>query len=201
LIAEPAAAGLRFRTTTKMKEDDMNTMRYTTLSIALATALALSTPALAQTTAPEAPSAQAVPEGMAQMRERMREMRRDPADCMMGDEQPDADFPDTSDANKAPGMMGMAPAQGMGQGMGPGMGQGMRPGMGKMGKGMGMRGDGCDMPRGGMMMGQGKPGMKMPGCRMMGGGMMGGGMADQRLDALEKRMDMMQMMLEMLMKR
>jgi hypothetical protein len=168
-----------------MKEDDMNTMRYTTLSIALATALTLSTPAFAQTAAPEAPAAQAVP-GMAQMRERMREMRRDPPDCLMGDEQPDADFPDTSTAKAAPGMMGMAPGQGMGQGM--------VPGMGKMGQGM--HGEGCDMPRGGMMMGQGKPGMKMPGCRMMGGGI-----SDKRLDALEKRMDMMQMMLEMMMKK
>lgn len=168
----------------------MNTMRYTTLSMALAAALALSVPALAQSAA-EAPAAQPAPAtqaaaaGMAQMRERMREMRRDAEDCLMGDEVAETEFPDTPAAKAAPGMMGMAP----GQGMGPGMGSGM----GKMGKGMGMRGEACDMPRGGMMKGQGKPGMKMQGCRMMGGCM-----ADKRLDALEKRMDMMQMMLEML---
>jgi hypothetical protein len=66
--------------------------------------------------------------------------------------------------------------------------------------GMGMRhramhGESCDMHKGGRM-GDGKPCMMGGDCRMGDGG----GMADVRLDALEKRMDMMQMMMEMMMK-
>lgn len=59
-----------------------------------------------------------------------------------------------------------------------------KPGMGMMGGGMGMMG--------------GKGGMGM----MMGPGMMGqDGMMEKRLDALEKRLDMMQMMMKMQMER
>lgn len=86
----------------------------------------------------------------------------------------------------APAAPAAAPESAMPAPMG-GMGMQMRRGMG---------GEPCPMHKGGMqggdapcMMGQGK------GCRMAGGDL-----DDKRLDALEKRMDMMQLMLETLLK-
>lgn len=93
---------------------------------------------------------------------------------------------------------------------GPGMGMGMMMGPGGMGAGPGMMmGQGanpdCKLGQGpgmgpgmGMMMGpSGKPNCKTgghPNCAMRAGEV------DQRLDALEKRMDMMQMMMKMMMR-
>ncbi|MCA1975105.1 MAG: hypothetical protein LDL44_19910 [Caenispirillum sp.] len=66
---------------------------------------------------------------------------------------------------------------------------------------------GCPMMEGGMM---GKGGMGMMGGGMMGGGMMGGGMGmmggpqaggADRMQQMERRMDMMQMMMEQMMRR
>lgn len=76
------------------------------------------------------------------------------------------------------------PAMGSGMRMGPGMGKGMRHGA---------TGENCRVNRGGMM-GGGKSCMMRQRC---GGA---DAMSEKRLDTLEKRMDMMQMMLEMMLK-
>jgi hypothetical protein len=67
-------------------------------------------------------------------------------------------------------------------------------GMGMMGMGPGMHGKNCKPGSG--MYGQDKPCMQgqHPNCHLRGGA------DDKRLDALEKRMDMMQMMIEMMMR-
>jgi hypothetical protein len=86
------------------------------------------------------------------------------------------------------GSAGASPATppAMGMGMGPGMG--MRHGA--------PHGEHCQSRMHGM--GAGKPGMHgghQCSCRMAGGGM-----ADQRIDELEKRLDLMQAALEMLLR-
>jgi hypothetical protein len=86
----------------------------------------------------------------------------------------------------APAPAATTPAQGMGMGMGPGMG--MRHGA--------PHGEHCQ-PRM-HMKGAAKPGMHgghSCSCRMAGGGM-----ADPRIDELEKRLDLMQAALEMLLR-
>jgi hypothetical protein len=70
----------------------------------------------------------------------------------------------------------------------PGMGMGMGPGMGGMNKGN------CIMS--GATPGQGKPCMQ----RQSRNCIMNEAMDDQRLDTLEKRVDMLQMMLEMMLR-
>ncbi|MEW5770497.1 MAG: hypothetical protein AB1831_09060 [Pseudomonadota bacterium] len=88
-------------------------------------------------------------------------------------------------------MQAMMP--GMGMGMGPGGRCNKRPGMGQgMGQGMMMGGGGMGMGPGG------KP------CHRNAGacdcGCEGGGDVAARLDEIEKRLDMMQMMLKMMMR-
>lgn len=79
------------------------------------------------------------------------------------------------------------PAPMAGIGMGPGMGMGYGP----------MHAENCRVKKAGRMS-DGTPCMMGPnkGCRMANGN----AMTDMRLDALEKRMDMMQLMLEMLLR-
>ncbi len=107
--------------------------------------------------------------------------------------------------NDMDAMMQMVPpAMGMGPGMGPGMGMGMGP----AGKSDCIRGQGpvmgMGMGPGGMMGGAGMGGMMM-GQKPCMTGYAGhcphhDGADEQRLDALEKRMDMMQDMMRMMMR-
>jgi len=125
----------------------------------------------AEVAAPAASAEQPAVQPMSSMQDMMREMRRD--------QDPSKCRPmrDMTGELDAPGPM---PGMGMGMGMGHGKG--------------GMHGENCKMEGG--MQGQDKPCMQGQhnNCQMRGG------MVDTRMDTLEKRMDMMQMMLEMMMR-
>ncbi len=159
----------------------MNIPRKSGLILALAFAFSLPFAASAEeasghaghSSTPAAAAEQPAAQPMSSMQDMMREMRRDPSNC-----------------KTMPGASAGTPAS--------------MPGMGMMGMGAGkggMHDKNCKM---GGMQAQDKPCMQGQDKSCMQGQHMNcsmrGGADDPRLDMLEKRVDMMQMMMEMMMR-